>query len=64
MKEEYAIIGEKLSAFAEEGVIESDADVLEHADRDNALKATSKIAVILQTELSAIGEAIFGCSPA
>ena len=42
-------------AFAEIGVVEADADVLEHADRDDAVEAAANVAVILEPEACLLG---------
>ncbi len=38
----------------------ADADMLEHADRDDAVERTGHVAVVLQVEARALGEALLG----
>ena len=48
---------EQLGALAEEGVVEADADMLEHADRDDAVEAAVDVAIVLQLEVDRCGQA-------
>ena len=50
MQQRDAVVGEKLCALAEEGVVKADADMLEHADRHDAVEAALDIAIIHQPE--------------
>src|SRR6202166_2785273 len=45
-----AIVGEKLRPFAEEDIVKADADMLEHADRYDAVEAAIGIAIVDQVE--------------
>ncbi len=54
MKQHRAIGGEEIVAGVEEGSEVPDADVLEHADRDDAIERPFDVAVILQQEADAI----------
>ena len=44
----------KTRAFAEESVVEADADMLEHADRDDAVELALDVAVVDQAELDVL----------
>src|SRR4029077_5273790 len=50
VQERDAVVGEKLCAFAEKNVVEADADMLEHADRHDAVEAAVDVAIILKPE--------------
>ena len=50
MQQRDAVVGEKLGAFAEERVVEADADMLEHADRHDAVETAVDIAIVDQPE--------------
>ena len=50
MQQHHPVIGEQLGAAAEIGLVESDADMLEHADRYDAVERAGDIAIILQQE--------------
>ena len=45
-----AVLGQQLAHLAEEGGVVVDADVLEHADRDDAVELAVDLAVVLQLE--------------
>src|SRR5262245_37473368 len=47
----HAVIGEELADLLEEGAIVSDADMLEHADRHDAIEFAFEIAIVTQLEL-------------
>jgi hypothetical protein len=49
-----AVVGEEFCAFLEEGVVEADADVLEHPDRDDAVEAAPDIAIVDQLKFRAV----------
>ena len=53
MQQHDAVVGERGAAFAEELVIEADPDMLEHADRDDAVERAGHVAVVLQPEFDA-----------
>ena len=53
MQQHHAVVGEQVGAFAEERVVVADADMLEHADRDDAVEPLRDVAVVLQAELDA-----------
>ena len=57
MQERDAIVGEKLRALAEKGVVESDADMFEHADRHDAIESALDVAIIDQPEIRVLGQA-------
>ncbi len=59
MQDHHAIVAEQLGAFVEKAAIVIDADMLEHADRDDPVEAGVKVPVILQTEFHRIGQAAF-----
>jgi hypothetical protein len=60
MQQHYAVVIEEPVAFAKEGVIEADADMLEHANRDDAIEFLRHVAVILQPEPDLVGQALLG----
>ena len=43
--------------LGEEFVVVADADVLEHADRDDAVEGFADVAIVLQPEFDPVGEA-------
>ena len=45
-------------AFVEEGAVVVDADMLEHADRDDAVEALGQVAIVPDLEMHAILEAL------
>ncbi len=52
----------QLGAFAEIGVVVADADMLEHADRDDAVEFLGHVAVVLQAEFDALPESRFSAA--
>ena len=50
MQQSDAVVGEELCAFAEERIVEADADMLEHADRDDAVELAFDVAIIDEPE--------------
>ena len=60
MQHHHAVVGEQLRALLEEGVIVIDANMLEHANRHNAVKGSGDVAIVLQPEAGALVEAFFG----
>ena len=59
MQQHDAVVGEQLRALAEERVVVIDADMLEHADRDDAVERPVDVAIVLQLEARALGQALF-----
>ena len=59
MQQHHAVVGEQLGAFAEEGVVVIDADMLEHADRNDAVERSLHVAIVLQLEARALGRGPF-----
>src|SRR5262249_59580436 len=55
----HAVIVEQGVAFLEERVVEADADMLEHSDRDDAIEFLRHVAIVLQTELDLVGQSLF-----
>src|ERR1019366_2527591 len=51
--------GEQLRALTEKGVVMIDANMLEHADRNDAVESLGDVAIILQLKAGALGEALF-----
>ena len=49
---------EQIAHLAEVGGVVVDADVLEHADRDDAIEAALDLAVVLELEAHGAGEAL------
>ena len=54
-----AVVGQELGAFAEKRVVEDQADVLEHADRDDAVEFFPQVAIVLHAELDRAGQVLF-----
>ena len=54
MQQHHAVVVEQSRAFAEERVVEADADMLEHADRDDAVELLRHVAIVLQAELDVL----------
>src|SRR5712664_1371554 len=50
MQHHDAVVGENAGAFLEERVIEADADMLEHADRDNTVEGAAHVAIVERLE--------------
>jgi hypothetical protein len=48
-----AVVGEQVANLAEEGVVVVDPDMLEHADRDDPVKAAGLVAIVLELETDA-----------
>src|SRR5207249_486546 len=46
-------------APAEEGLVEADADVLEHSDRDDPIESLGHVAIVLQLEGDLAGQPFF-----
>ena len=60
VQEHDAVVVEERVDPGEELRVVADADVLEHADRDDAVEAVLHLAVVLQVEAHAVGEARAG----
>ena len=58
MQQHHAVVGQQLGAFAEERIVVADADMLEHADRDDAVELLLHIAIVLQPEVGALAQAL------
>src|SRR3546814_11834824 len=56
VEQEHAVIGEQAGDLLEESVVEADTDMLEHADRDDAIEMARHVAVVLKTKLDAVRE--------
>ena len=56
MQHHDAVVAEQLRALAEERLVMIDADMLEHADRDDAVERPVDVAVVLQLEAGAVDE--------
>src|SRR6266478_4333349 len=50
MQHHDAVVGENAGAFLEERIIEADADMLEHADRDNTVEGAAHVAIVERLE--------------
>src|SRR5712671_3670018 len=50
MQHHDAVVGENAGAFLEESIIEADADMLEHADRDDTVEGAGYVAVVERLE--------------
>src|SRR5262249_59495241 len=60
MQQHHAVVVEQGVAFAKEGVIKADADMLEHADRDDAIEFLRHVAIVLEAEVDLLGESLLG----
>ena len=56
MEQHHPIVLEQSADFGEEFVVPVDADVLEHADRDDAVEGFADIAIVLQPKFDPVGE--------
>jgi hypothetical protein len=56
MEHHHPIVLEQASNLGEELVIMIDADVLEHAHRDDAVELLGDVAIILQSKLDSVGK--------
>src|SRR5204863_14772 len=56
MQHHDAVLLQHLGAFLEVGVVETDADMLKHADRHDAIIGALDVAIVDQIEPDAIGE--------
>ena len=56
MQQRDAVVGQQVAHRAEELGIVPDADVLEHADRDDPVEPAADRAVVAQLEAHAIGQ--------
>ena len=59
MQHHDAVVGEQLRALAEERVVMIDADMLEHADRDDAVERSVDVAIVLQIEPGLVAQPLF-----
>src|ERR1700682_3972882 len=59
MQQHHALIVEQFVALPEKSIVEADADMLEHPDRDDAVEIFREVAIILQTELDLVGQSFF-----
>src|SRR5260370_38854081 len=50
MEDHDPVVGENAGAFLEERIIEADADMLEHTDRDNTVEGAGYVAVVERLE--------------
>src|SRR5208282_3368877 len=50
VQQKNAVIAEKLRALAEESIVKTDPDMLEHADRHDAIEVADDIAIVLEPE--------------
>ncbi len=62
MEDHDAVIGQALGAQVEEGIIIAQADVFEHADRDDAVELALDVAIVLEIEGDLVVES-GGCGP-
>ena len=60
MQHHHAVIGEQPAALPEEFSEMPDADMFEHADRDDAIETLVEVAVILQTEIHPVRQLALG----
>ena len=59
-----AVVGQQLLHLGEELDVVGDADMLEHADRDDAVVAAGLLAVVEQLEAHPVGDAALERAPA
>ena len=59
MQQHDAVVGQQLGALAEKGVVEHQADVLEHADRNDAVEFFLQVAIVLHAEIDRAGQVFF-----
>src|SRR3546814_14772847 len=64
VEQEHAVIGEQAGDLLEESVVEADTDMLEHADRDDAIELARHVAVVLQTKIDAVRDPLLRRPPA
>jgi hypothetical protein len=57
VQQHHPVVREKVAAGLEEGRVGAQADVLEHADRDDAVEGSACVAVVLELEADAAREA-------
>src|SRR5260370_10902473 len=50
MQHHDTVVGENAGAFLEESIIEADADMLEHADRDDTVECAGHVAIVERLE--------------
>src|SRR5258708_2591600 len=50
MQQHDAVVGENAGAFRKERIIEADADMLEHADRDDTVEGAGYVAIVERLE--------------
>src|SRR6185437_17034784 len=60
MQHHDAVVRKQLGTVPKEGLVEIDADMLEHADRDDAIELALDVAVVLQQELGCAAKPAFG----
>ena len=67
MQQHDAVLIEQAGTFAKEGVVKADSDMLEHANRDDAIEFLRHVAIILQPEPDLVGQPLLGgaraCKP-
>src|SRR5262245_6300673 len=56
MEQHHAVITEELHAFLKKGAVITNAHMLEHADRNNAVEWPAYIAIILHEKLGALAQ--------
>ena len=54
MQDHHAVVGEQRCAFLEEGIVVTNADMFEHANRDDAIKRPLQVTIVLQQKTGAI----------
>jgi len=59
VEQDHTVIGNKLRAFAEKSIVVADADVLEHADRDDAVEGPLNGAIVFEAEIRDPVQALF-----
>ena len=60
MQQRHAVIGQQARHFGEELAVVRNADVLEHADRNDAVEAARHCAIVDQLETHPTGKPAFG----
>jgi hypothetical protein len=59
MQHHHAVLGEQRGAFLEKSVVEADADMLEHPDRDDTVEGALDIPVVGEPEIDLGSEPAF-----
>src|SRR5258705_9597659 len=64
MQQNHTIVIEQGLALPEEGIVVAAADMLEHADRHDAIECLRHVAIVLHSEPDLAGQSLFGSANA